>query len=285
MMKRDKKYVSMLMDLTLLFFLTLVTVTVIFMGLGTNNFFSDFINLLITLILVVITFFTGIVSGLIFTLIFIFAQLGFVTYQYVFFEQFSYGSLFWLIVPPLYCLSIYLITYQIRILEKENEQLRQDSAQLNALDAKTHLRTLSLYEGDFPIFAELSRRFDTDLYAVVIRIRYWDSLKKLMSNEQQQELLELVTSVFQASADEYSSLYLVDQITPTWSSFVFSNNEALKVFRELLKERFLEELGKSAALNNLTIDLLVAQAKYDEAEMHSGADLLSEGVNGLQYDV
>lgn len=284
-MVRDKKYVSIIMDLSLLFFITLVVATVIFIGLGVNDFFSDLVNLLITLILVVITFFTGIVPGMVFTLVFVFGQLAFVSYQYVFFEEFSYGSLFWLIVPPLYCLSIFLITYQVRLLEKENEQLRQDSAQLNTLDAETHLRTLSLYEGDFLMLTELSERFKADLYTVVIRVRYWDSLKKLMTDEQTKELLKLVTSVFQESMNNSNALYLVDQHLPTWSSLVFSDNEALRVLRELLKERFLEELEKSAKLNNLTIDLLVAQAKYDPNEMETGTDLLSDGVNSLQYDV
>ncbi|MCA5012976.1 MULTISPECIES: diguanylate cyclase [unclassified Enterococcus] len=284
-MKLNKRYASTIMDLSLLFFISLVSITVIFVGLGNNGFFIDLISLLITLILVIITYFTGIVSGLIFTLIFVFVQLGYVSYQYVFMKQFTYASLFWLIIPPLYCLSIFLITYQVRLLEKENERLKKNNVQYNALDAETHLRTLTLYESDFPMFVTMSQRFQTDLYTVVVRIRYWDSLKKLMTEEQTKELLKMITRVFQESSDQSNSLYMVNQVTPTWSSYTFSTPESLREFRELLKERFLEELEKTTNLNNLTIDLLVSQAKYDSEEMTKASDFLSEALNGLQYDV
>lgn len=285
MMKLNKRYVSTIMDLSLLFFIGLVSITAIFVSLGNNGFFIDLVSLLITLILVIITYFTGIVPGLIFTMIFIFAQLVYVTYQYVFMNQFSYSSLFWLIIPPLYCLSIFLITYQVRLLEKENEKLKRNSVQYNALDAETQLRTLTLYESDFSMFVDMSERFDADLYTVVIRIRYWDSLKKLMTDEQTKELLGMVTALFKESSKQSVSLYMVNQVTPTWSSYTFSTNESLRIFRDLLKERFLEELEKSVTLKNLTIDLLIAQAKYDPNEIKSASEFLSEGLNGLQYDV
>ena len=101
----------------------------------------DLSCLLISVILIIVTYFVGITAGLTFSLIFIFLQLTYVVYQYVYHDLFSYGSLFWLIMPPLYCLTIYAVTYQIRTIEEENIRLRKETSRLNALDAVTNLRT------------------------------------------------------------------------------------------------------------------------------------------------
>ena len=123
----NQKRVTLLLDLTLLVGIVLVVGTTIFMALGTNDFFMalgtndffvDLSCLLISVILIIVTYFVGITAGLTFSLIFIFLQLTYVVYQYVYHDLFSYGSLFWLIMPPLYCLTIYAVTYQIRTIEE-----------------------------------------------------------------------------------------------------------------------------------------------------------------------
>ena len=48
-------------------------------------------------------------------------------------------------MPPLYCLTIYAVTYQIRMIQEENIRLRKETSQLNALDAVTNLRTAKMY--------------------------------------------------------------------------------------------------------------------------------------------
>ncbi|OTP41501.1 hypothetical protein A5797_002178 [Enterococcus faecalis] len=78
----NQKRVTLLLDLTLLVGIVLVVGTTIFMALGTNDFFVDLSCLLISVILIIVTYFVGITAGLTFSLIFIFLQLTYVVYQY-----------------------------------------------------------------------------------------------------------------------------------------------------------------------------------------------------------
>ena len=64
-------------------------------------------------------------------------------------------------MPPLYCLTIYAVTYQIRTIEEENIRLRKETSRLNALDAVTNLRTAKCTRKDsiyFLIFLHVMKR-------------------------------------------------------------------------------------------------------------------------------
>ena len=86
-----QKRVTLLLDLTLLVGIVLGVGTTIFMALGTNDFCVDLSCLLISVILIIVTYFVGITAGLTFSLIFIFLQLTYVVYQYVYHDLFIYG--------------------------------------------------------------------------------------------------------------------------------------------------------------------------------------------------
>ena len=64
----NQKRVTLLLDLTLLVGIVLVVGTTIFMALGTNDFFVDLSCLLISVILIIVTYFVGITAGLTFSL-------------------------------------------------------------------------------------------------------------------------------------------------------------------------------------------------------------------------
>lgn len=281
----NKSKVNIMMDLSLLLFITLIVITVIFIGFGTNPFFNDLASLLITSILMVITYFTGIVAGLTFSLLFSFIQLAYVSYQYVYHKEFSYGSIFWLFMPALLCLSIYLITTYIRLLELENKKLYHEKIRLRTLDERTQLRTVTMFEDDFTVLAGTAEAFGLPLNTCVIRVRYWDSLRSLMSETQVTELLQLLTKAIEESIEVKHFLYMVDTTIPTWSLLVFEAPDKLEAFKASVKQHFAEAQSHSEALNRLTIQLAVAQVSYDASVKMTGTDFLADGIHSLQYDV
>ena len=56
----NQKRVTLLLDLTLLVGIVLVVGTTIFMALGTNDFFVDLSCLLISVILIIVTYYSGV---------------------------------------------------------------------------------------------------------------------------------------------------------------------------------------------------------------------------------
>ncbi|MBL1225970.1 diguanylate cyclase [Enterococcus sp. BWR-S5] len=281
----DSKKRGVIMDLCLLGFMTVVLLTAIFMAIGPLGFFFNLICLMVTFILVIITYFTSIVTGLIFNLLFFFAQLVYVFYVSMYKDGFSLGYVFWLIVPPVLCLLIYGITLRLREQIAENIQLRRSNTRLTALDQETNLRTLNMFDEDFSVLAMGTQDHPTQLNMMIIRIRYWDSLKSRLTNDQTKELIHMITEQVNTCYNDQNFKYIIDHSVPTWGVLTFHEMNELKVIRARLKEDLQKKVATSEILGSLKIELIISIANYDKEENKTSTDLLAAGIRELQYDV
>lgn len=273
-------------DISFLACIMLYFITIIFMASPINPFFFDLICLMITLLLLIVTYFTDVVTTLIFNIIFIFAQLVYVYYVSFYKEGFSLGYLFWLVMPTIFCLTVYGLTYIVKQQGEENEQLRKSNSRLSALDHDTNLRTLAVYERDFEVLKKVADTHDVPLSLVVIRIRHWKSLRLMMDSGQTAELIEIISKLIKEQLGKEGYVYIIDRITPTWGILTFEASKELKTTRLLLKDEFQQCLNESKGqLAGLNISLVLGLANYAPDEMVVSADLLAEGIRELQYDV
>lgn len=281
----DNNKRGVIMDLSLLGFMTVVLLTAIFMSVGPNTFFFNLICLMITFILVIITYFTNIVTGLIFNLLFFFGQLVYVFYVSMYKDGFTLGYAFWLIVPPVLCLLIYGITLQLREQIAENIRLKRNNTRLSALDQETNLRTLNMFDEDFAVLSMGTQDHPAHLNMMVIRVRYWDSLKSRLTNDQTKELIHLITEQVNTYFNEQNFKYIIDHSVPTWGILTFHEVNELKIIRARLKEDFQKKAAISEILGSVKIELVISISNYDKEENKTSTDLLAAGIKELQYDV
>ncbi|MGC6767639.1 diguanylate cyclase [Enterococcus sp. LJL128] len=276
---------GILMDASLLGFVTVVLLTAIFMAVGPNNFFFNLICLMISLILVIITYFTNIITGLIFNLLFFFGQLVYVFYVSMYKDGFTLGFIYWLIVPPILCLLVYGVTIRIREQVAENVQLRRNNARLNALDQETNLRTLNMFDEDFCVLSKASKNAPAMLSLMVIRIRYWDSMKSMITNDQIKEMIGLISDEIKQNFGRENFKYIIDHSVPTWGILNFEEAAQLKTIRLLIKEGFQKKMKTTEVLTDIHAELIISIVSYEEGEMKTSTDLLSAAIKELQYDV
>lgn len=275
---------GVIMDSCLLGFFVVVLMISIFMANSPLPFFFNLVCLMITLILVIITYFTNIVTGLIFNLLFFFGQLMYVFYVSIYHNGFSLGYVFWLIIPLILCLLIFGITLLVREQAEENSRLRKNNARLNALDQETNLRTLTMFDEDYTVLSHVSDEKLNVLSMMVIQIRYWDSMKSIISNQQIRALIHLITEQVNNCYDDANFKYIIDSNVPTWGILTFNSVEELKVVRSRLKEDFVEKKKSSELLRDIKIELVISISIHDE-ETRSSTDMLAAGIRELQYDV
>lgn len=276
---------SLLIDASLLSFILLIFLTFVFVAVSPNAFFFDLICMIVTLLLVIVTYFTNIVTGLIFNLLFFFGQIVYILYQFLYQDSFQLSAIYWLIIPPILCLLIYLVTLYIREIVTANIELQKTNSRLNALDQDTHLRTLTMLDSDYQVVEAIAQRNKLSFHLSVMRIRHWDSLKPLLSPDQIKELIQVISDLLQESYGNDNFKYLIDQAIPTWGVLSTTTNSELRVIRGLMKEKFQEELNKSNYLRDLTVELIISITAYSAEDIHSSTDLLAAGIRELQYDV
>lgn len=154
-----------------------------------------------------------------------------------------------------------------------------------AFDEETNLRTTVAYVEDAGVFVETHRRFDLPVTTVIIKIRYFDDLKHMMSPDQLQELLHLASKTIQEGTRNNDITYLLDVDDPTWAVFLFSDAAGANIAANRLKEGFNKRLLKNTLLADLAIYMIAGVAQWNSDSMTTPYDLIEAGVRETQYDV
>ena len=119
----------------------------------------------------------------------------------------------------------------------------------------------------------------------MIRVAYWESIRNLLSPEQKNELLQIVTAAIKETTDDRFLPYFIDGTPPTWALLIFSDGDDGYTTRKEFKQQAQEKFAHSETLRNITLTLQVSYTKYDPAEFNNASEFLGDGINSLQYDV
>ncbi|GAY73445.1 GGDEF domain-containing protein [Lentilactobacillus kosonis] len=276
---------NLLSDIYLLAFLALMGLTALLMSF-TGNIIINTIYMGLTILSIVITYFYGIYAGFVENLVFIFIQIISMLYlNGVDHEHLPVELAFWLIMPILLSGCVYQMTTKQREIQTSNNNLRKAIAEQGAFDTETNLRTTIAYVQDANVFIETNRRFNLPVSTIIIRIRYYEELKRMMSAEQQKFLLEITSNVITRSTRENDVTYYLNNELPTWGILVYTDANGAKIAAERIKENFKKNLAGNEQLNGLNISLAIGISMWNADEMNSPYDLIDGGVKEIEYDV
>lgn len=281
----DSQKTALQADIYLLLFLGLLTLTAILMT-ASGHLLLNTIYMGLTVASILITYFWGIIPGLIENGLFIFAQ-GLVMI-YLNMTQGPHIPLtltFWLIVPLGLSFFVYQMTVKQQQLQRQNQQLRSSLIEQGAFDVQTKLRTMVAMVQDARVFIETNRRFKLPVTVGIIRIRYYDQLKSMMSDQQISVLLELTSNVMTATTRENDITYYLNEQVPTWGVLLFADEAGAQIALNRIRDAFNQKLKASAELGSLNISLISGAAQWDDSEMHDPYDLIDSAIKETEYDV
>ncbi|MGQ2374669.1 GGDEF domain-containing protein [Companilactobacillus zhachilii] len=282
--KNDEKS-SLYQDIGLLIFISLFSATAILMAL-TGDILLNVLYLFGTLIIMMITYFFGLLPSLISNLVFIAIQVVAMIYQYSSkTNQISWQLSFWMIIPILLSLALYSMTQNQITLQKANGELRTSLIERGAFDEQTNLRTTVAYIEDIAVFAETNRRFNIPVTTAIIKIRYFDDLKRMMSREQLKDLLKLATDTIKEETRTNDVTYLLNNEDPTWAILLYTNDKGAQIATKRIKAGFEKNIEADNSLNTMAITMVVGIASWNAETMKTPYDLMNAGIHETQYDV
>ncbi|MCI1554434.1 MAG: GGDEF domain-containing protein [Levilactobacillus sp.] len=242
--------------------------------------------LAVTICLILFTYFWGIITGLLLNLAFMFAQILIVIYvSQTHADTVAWGLLFWMILPLLLSISFYGMTAHLRKLQADNVKLRQDLIERGAFDESTNLRTTVSFIEDTAVFTETNRRFNLPVTTMIIRIRYFQEMRSMISDSQLSELLQLVSETIKDAMRTNDITYLLDRTNPTWGVLLFTNADGAGIAGKRIKDKFDKALLDSDNLATLEVRLMVGVASWDAEKMKNPYDLMNAGIKETEYDV
>ncbi|KWX71798.1 diguanylate cyclase domain-containing protein [Paenibacillus jilunlii] len=284
-MRRSRS--SLFSDLAFLVFLVLNFICIVFIAGSPDHYIQNIIILNIAFLLALVTYFTTVTAGLVLNLAFIFGYGFFVLYQTVS-EGGTIGvnTYFWLIMTPLLTVVIWVFTSRTRELQAENELLEKKTANLATVDENTDLRNIISFQKDASLFTGISTRYSIPLTLLVVKVKYWSEIRRLISEEQLSEAIYDVSKLSQSSIRTNDALYLLDKEDATWGLLLFTDREGAKIVIERIKLK-LQELNDTefSAKYKVNLGLKIGAVQYEAETVENPFDFILQAKKQLEYDV
>ncbi|MFC6332085.1 diguanylate cyclase domain-containing protein [Paenibacillus septentrionalis] len=278
---------SFISDVAFLLFIIACIIIMMFIANNPNNYVMNMIFLNAAFLIAIITYFTTIITGLILNLLFIFGYGSYTLYQVATMGDVISGTnYFWLVLTPVITLLIWLFTHSNRLLQEENERLLNKNSTLATIDETTRLKNTLSFQQDVQTFMALSVRYKIPLTLLVINVKYWDEIKRVMSTEQFSSILLEVSELSQSLVRSNDSLYLLNNEKPTWGIVLFTDIEGSEIVIQRLKDK-INELNEFEYKEkyNVAIKLRIGASQFDETEPVSPLELIDQAKRMMEFDV
>lgn len=284
-MKRHKS--SLLSDSALLLFFILCFICIIFMQSEPDRYVQNVLFLNLSFLIAILAYFTSVTAGLVLNICFIF---GYGTY--ILFQSVTQGgtvdslSYFWLLMTPALTLASWMLSHTQKQLQAENEQLKLQTAALATLDEQTNLRNTRSFQRDATIFMALSNRYNIPLTLLVIGVRYWNDLSRLVRAEELAEMIHDVSKLSEESIRLNDSVYLLQTDNPLWGLLLFTDRDGVEVVIQRLKEKIVHfNRVEFAHKYKVELTLITGAAFYEPKTVQTPLEFIALARKQLEYDV
>ena len=271
-------------DLYLIAGVFLIAVMAVGMML-TGHVLINMIDLALTLLLLLMTYFFGLIVGLGGNLVFIFAQSFYMVYLHLAGHTVPVVLGFWLLLPALLCLTFNGVTQRLRQIQADNVQLRENMVEHGAFDRQTNLRTTVAYLEDAAVYVETGTRFKIPVATVIIKIRYFNDLKQMLGAERIDELITVTSDTLKAATRDNDITYILNSQDPTWAVLLYSDADGAQIAADRIREFFEKQLVASKTLGDVDLRLKLSVVQWDPQKMQTATDMMNAGLKELEYDV
>lgn len=284
-MRRNRS--SLISDVAFLGFLVLIYICAVFIAGDPDHYTQNIIILNVAFLLAVITYFTNVTVGLVLNLAFIFLYGFFVLYQTVS-EGATIGvnTYFWLLMTPLLTVAVWIFTLGSRQLQEENAVLQKKAARLASVDENTDLRNSVSFQKDAVLFSGISTRYKIPLTLLVVKVKYWNEIRRLIPEDQLVEAIYDVSQLSQSSIRTNDALYLLDKEDATWGLLLFTDRDGAKIVIERIKHK-LQELNDTgfSSKYKVNLGLKIGAVEYQADSIENPFDFIVQAKKQLEYDV
>ncbi|OBR64744.1 diguanylate cyclase [Paenibacillus oryzae] len=278
---------SIISDSGFLLLIVLSFISIVFTAGDPNQYLQNIIFLNVAFLIAVITYFTNVTAGLILNLLFIF---GFGTYTL--YESLVVGgtinsaNYFWLLMTPLFTVVTWMFSYASRRLQSENEQLRKTNDRHATMDEKTNLRNSRSFQNDASIFMALSTRYQIPLTLLVINVKYWDELRRMISEDEMNDAILELSKVGQTSIRTNDALYMLNSENPTWGMLLFTDRPGANIVIDRLRQKVKEmNTAEFSARYKVELSLKIGAVQYEQESLTTPLEFIVKARKELEYDV
>lgn len=284
-MKRNQS--SLMSDIAFLLLFLVCLICMMFTAGSSDQYILNIILLNVAFLIAIVTYFTTVTTGLILNIVFIFGYGTFTLYQTIAVgDVVSVQNYFWLIMTPIITAVTWMLTSANKQLQAEKDLLIKQNASLATMDERTNLKNSRSFQKDATVFMALSTRYQIPLTLLVVTVKYWDELSRMISQDQMTEMIYDVSKLNETSIRLNDSLYMLNTETPTWGMLLFTDDDGANIVIKRLREKTesfnsVEFAGKY----RVELKLTMSAVQYHPESIATPLDFIVQARKRLEYDV
>lgn len=281
-MKRNKNIQA---DIAFIVLLILLFVYFIFLIYQEEYLLDNFLIAAIVFIIVLITYFTNLTTGLIINTTLI---LTYVTYVII--QSITKGIVirpyvyFWIVMSPALTTVLSVFTMSTASLQRQVTDLNRKLVMVSTLNEKTKLKNLRSFENDANIYKNIAKRYDMDFGVLLIKFKHQRELERLSRREGMQQVIMAVANVLRNGLRAEDEIYQLEDDEILFGVLMLTKKEGVNSIKDRLKEN-IANIDTNDILNTkkLVLDMSLGIA-FDDGKK-SVLQLLDEAKDVMQYDV
>ena len=282
MMRRNKNLQT---DISFIALVILIFIYFIFLIYQEEYLMDNFLIALVVFIIVLVTYFTNLTTGLIINTTLI---LTYITYLIIL--SITKGSViqsyvyFWIFMSPALTTTFSLFTMNTSALQKQVDELSAKLVTISTLNEDTKLKNLRAFENDARIFMSIAKRYNADFGVLLIKFKHQRELERLSRKEGMKQIVNLVANVIRKATRAEDELYLLDDDEILFGVILLTKKESFKVIHDRIKEE-IAVIDTNEVLNTrqLVLDMRIGMA-FDDGQK-TALELLDAAKDSMQYDV
>lgn len=284
-MKNSK--INLFTDFSFIAFIFLFFGTVAFIALDRNFTNINIVLLSIAVMVMILTYFTGMVVGLASSILLIF--IGISTVFYLGLEKgFPIPTLlyFWCaMLPSLTICTGYLSKNYVK-LQKTVIGLERDIADLVTIDSMTGLKNQRQFMNDTEAYISIAKRYKLKLALMVAELRYQEDVERIVGKQNMSEMIIHISQALSHSVRSEDLVYIVDTQHFCFAVLMITNDyDGIKVAVERTKKRVSDiNMSDLARFSNVDINLRIGYSTL-ETDHATALDFLNAAKHELEYDV
>lgn len=282
-MNETNKKIDLLM-LSLFIFIFLI-VGIVILSIRTENKLNVFIMLSVIFFIIMLTYLSNSVVGLITSSITIFIYTSYILYNNITHNiEIEFISYIWIIAIPISSIIMGNINKNINELQLTNIKLTEQYKELVTIDSETGLRNLKIFYNDVNMEISKSVRHTTTFSLMIVKLPYYGNLQTIFGESKTNEIVKYISSNIVECTRNEDIIYSLQK---DMIGILMPNTEleGSKVVRDRIKKKIKElnlDLNNRGKYVNIDVKIAILEYRDTFGDSINFKNMVEEE---LQYDV
>lgn len=272
-------------DLSFIALIILIFVYFIFLIYQQEYLLDNFLIACVVFIILIITYFTNLTTGLIINAVIIFGYITFVIYQSltkgIVIRPYTY---FWIFMSPAITTTISMFTMGSMSLQREVVSLKRKLTSLSTFDEVTNLKNLRAFESDANVYIKIAKRYKTNFGVLLLEYKYQKELERLTDRESMNKINQLVIDAIRNSFRTEDEIYSLDNKDFLFGILLLTKKESRDVVVDKLKEN-IAKIDTNEVLNTKQIEIDIRIGVTYQQKDEKPLEMIGKAKDDMRFDV